>query len=168
MNPNIERWLLVGWMGMLMVCFMRPVQAQTLERSVITPYGGEFMSAGGSLSQTLGEVATETLESPKYHLTQGFEQPEISATSVGHDFSSHIQVYPVPTTGKLKIDQDQLIFRKAQLFDKSGRLVKSFSLENLAYDCDLSELAAATYTLRLFDSNLYPAGMAVYHIVKIQ
>lgn len=50
-------------------------QAQSLSPTVISSSGGYFTGAGGSLSWTLGEIATETLINGGYILTQGFQQP---------------------------------------------------------------------------------------------
>ena len=49
--------------------------AQSIERDVVASSGDYFENANGSLSWTLGELATETYISGNAILTQGFQQP---------------------------------------------------------------------------------------------
>lgn len=51
--------------------------AQTLSPSVLPAAGAYFSAANGSLSWTLGETVTPTLQSGSNILTQGFQQPEV-------------------------------------------------------------------------------------------
>ena len=50
---------------------------QSVERSVVAGAGDYFEGTTASLSWTLGEIATETLENGNVVLTQGFQQPDI-------------------------------------------------------------------------------------------
>lgn len=63
----------------LYICFFSPqfVNAQTLSPSVLPSAGGYFSAANGSLSWTLGETVTPTLQAGSNILTQGFQQPEV-------------------------------------------------------------------------------------------
>jgi len=60
------------------------ISAQTVSPEVISSSGDYFEGANGSLSWTLGEIATETFSSGNIILTQGFQQP-ITVTLAGID-----------------------------------------------------------------------------------
>lgn len=51
------------------------INAQSVSPEVISSSGDYFVGANGSLSWTLGEIATETFISGNIILTQGFQQP---------------------------------------------------------------------------------------------
>jgi len=52
------------------------LKGQTINRQVIPTSGGYYSNGAGSLSWTLGETITPTLQSGSNMLTQGFQQPE--------------------------------------------------------------------------------------------
>ena len=54
--------------------------AQSLKPTVIASCGGYFTGGGKSLSWTMGETITQTLQGGNSKLTQGFQQPEIIVT----------------------------------------------------------------------------------------
>src|SRR5581483_12305791 len=61
----------------LSLCVGTAGLAQTLSPNVLPATGNYFSAGGASLSWTLGETATLTLQSGSAMLTQGEQQPEI-------------------------------------------------------------------------------------------
>lgn len=57
-------------------------RSQSLDRSVLASAGEYYSSPVASLSWTLGEIATETYTSANVHLTQGFQQPDMTYVSL--------------------------------------------------------------------------------------
>lgn len=114
--------------------------AQSIDMSVIAAAGDYFTnsSTNYSLSWTLGETATATLESETFILTQGFQQVFLDGTGID-DFSpiiSDISVYPNPTSSKLNIRFTKFPSQQFKIacFDILGRLV---AVDN--YDGDVQE-----------------------------
>jgi len=63
-----------------LVCFMLIAcssWAQTLNPSIITTQGGNYIAGGNQLSWTTGGLVTQTLTAGGYILTQSFQQPEL-------------------------------------------------------------------------------------------
>ncbi|RLD57998.1 MAG: hypothetical protein DRJ05_08780 [Bacteroidetes bacterium] len=68
------------------------ISAQTTTPDVITSSGAYFSNTNGSLSWTLGELATETFSNGGNTLTQGFQQPvSVSITGVNLDLLVYLE-----------------------------------------------------------------------------
>jgi hypothetical protein len=135
-------------------------QAQTLSPQVQATAGDHAVSAAGSLSWTLGDVATETYTAGNNMITQGFHQPELTLTSIETKVEGiEVNIYPNPTAGSLNIVFTSTQSRKVemQLFDMNGRLVsnrtESLQKGNQNMLLDLAPLAAAQYLLKVTDAN---------------
>lgn len=89
--------LLIG-----IVCALT-ASAQSLERDVIGSYGAfYYQAAAGSLSITVGELATATLTSASYTLTQGFQQPtDFSTNTLVRDPQIALHFFPNPAHSDL-------------------------------------------------------------------
>lgn len=72
MSPLLHIILIVFFLNLAINCL-----AQTIERSVFSSSGEYNKTATASMSWTLGEIASETLESPGIRITQGFQQPDV-------------------------------------------------------------------------------------------
>jgi hypothetical protein len=73
-------------------------------------------------------------------------------------YSSDIEVYPNPTTGKLYIDAVGI--QKVECYNQMGQLVRMF--DNVTNNIDLSNLADGIYTLRISA----PQGVTLRKVVK--
>src|SRR4051794_41049819 len=67
--------------GLLAVLIRFEAAAQTLNPKVIATSGGYSTGGSNSLSWTLGETFTLTLQNGSSLLTQGFQQPELLLTT---------------------------------------------------------------------------------------
>lgn len=116
-------------------------KAQTLE--VISAGGDYNETAGGSISSTIGEVMIETQEGASYHLTQGFQQPNLYVLGVQNFVSSfNVSVYPNPTTDFINITATQK--STVRVYDNSGKLI----LEQVVNEVDQISFSA-------FESGIY-------------
>jgi hypothetical protein len=68
----------------IFICCLSTTWAQSLSPTVIASSGGYFEGTNASLSWTLGELATETLDNGSNILTQGFQQP-VEGIAIGID-----------------------------------------------------------------------------------
>ncbi len=83
-----------------------------------------------------------------------FVDPTLDITT--SEILSELSVYPNPATNFVRLVNPQSIsLEKAQLFDFTGRLVKSFDISNTFTEVtfDISELATASYFLIVEDEN---------------
>lgn len=155
----MKQIILYSLLGLLSLATLR---AQSIERSVIGATGGYAQTSSGSVSSTVGEIATTTVSSGSVILTQGFQQPvQGDFTSIRRpELTVRYQVYPNPTAEALHIELDspEPIDLQLTLVDMQGRTVggfdKSFNLVgSQRQSWDLSPLSEGTYVLRFVEDN---------------
>ncbi len=116
-------------------------------QEVVTTAGDVSQGGGYSLSWTLGECVSETVSGGGYILTQGFQQPEITVTSIQQpEGTSQILVYPNPVDQFLSIEGStgmELI----QLFDATGKLVVYEKSTSNLVNISFANLGAGVYKL---------------------
>jgi hypothetical protein len=100
--------------------------AQSVAPEVVATAGDHYSNVQGSVSWTLGEIATETYSAAGKQLTQGFQQPHLIITGVKENLtSSKINVYPNPVKDLLVVDMNNLQSGtySMELYDAAGKLV---------------------------------------------
>jgi len=110
------------------------------------------------VSSTLGDPFADFLSSENKILTVGFQQTNMTITSVPIDnLNSQLIVYPNPTSGLLflTIISDSSCNRQLQLFDVLGKNLLTRNLPNLSQEImvDVSNFSAGIYYIKVFDSN---------------
>lgn len=142
----------------LLLAFSMLLQAQTIERSVVATQGETFENAGvGSIEWTIGEVLTENADD--CILTQGFHQSFIvdgCGFTAAEDiaFDVNLMIFPNPTVEKLNIISQEENIQKVYVFDWSGKLLLSESVEaNNQAIVDVKALASAQYVIRVQTEN---------------
>ncbi len=124
----------------------------------IVPAGGDASSNGGSVSYTVGQVATQYATDGTHSVLEGVQQP-YEIQTVGVDDYPNIKLeavlYPNPTRDfvQLSIQGYEIPSNglTAQLYDAEGRLMEVFSVTDLQTKFDLSRYASAMYQLRIQD-----------------
>lgn len=129
-------------------------KAQTLSPEVFASSCDYYISAGASLSWTLGEDLSETYVQSFAILTQGFQQPENEMVSVEEmEKDILINIFPNPTKDKVNIIINGIVFEKVNIdvFDIHGRLLiqKVFSTAEVYTDVDLNKYALGTFFIRI-------------------
>ena len=115
--------------------------------------GNYYENSMGSTSWTLGEIITETFRSDEVILTQGFQQPGLTVTSIDEhpELDFKITAFPNPVKDYLNIKLDTDTFERLsyELFDSKGNILlqKRFT-SNLA-NISLQNLDPAVYFLRI-------------------
>src|SRR6056297_2256599 len=84
-------------------------QAQDLDQNVSGTAGAYSENANGSLSWTIGETVVETVSDGTTTLTQGFQQGNLSVTTLIEqpELSSTLKVYPNPVENILHVETDK-------------------------------------------------------------
>lgn len=129
---------------------------QSLERNVIGTAGLSTVTGSGSLSFTVGEVATASSITGSATLTQGFQQANeedfVGVIDVKGLNASAI-VFPNPTVDILKVKStlpslgiEKLTYK---VMDLQGRIVLQGTVSSNDGSIDVMALAASSYTLIL-------------------
>ena len=118
---------------------------------VVATAGDFFSSSSGSLSWTLGEVSTETLQKSIGILTQGFQQPH-EATVTGLEVNLNLSVYPNPVREFLFVKTTEAGEYLLELFNLQGQRVidqHSYADASVQLRIDMKETRNALYLLRI-------------------
>ncbi len=127
------------------------INAQQIEKQVISSTGNDVSAGGLQISQTVGEVAVETYTSGSFILGQGFQQVEeidkdttIAIKEI--DMIVNYNLYPNPTNDVINIElelnanaslqitlvnvQGKIISQKTLALKKDKQSVIQFNLDN--------------------------------------
>ena len=118
--------------------------------------GGNAMGDGGSVSFSIVPMAFSANEGPNGSVTEGVQQPyEISVLSVAEQAENiSLSVYPNPSTDYLYLTtSDEISGLSYQLFDMSGRLLKSEKIVANQTNIDMQDLVPATYFVKVNQGN---------------
>lgn len=91
-------------------------------------------------------IAKADLESNRRKIT--WDGVSVSVHEIDAEDKS-ISIYPNPTTQLISISSTDKMLGKIELFDASGKIVKSTTAETAQYEMNLSELNAGTYFLKV-------------------
>ena len=113
---------------------------------------------GSSVSYTIGQITYTTNSSTNGSVAMGVQQPyEISIVTgiEATNINLELSVYPNPTTDRLTlaVKDTELNNLKFQLYDLSGKLIQQDQLREQNTQISMQNLAAATYLLKVTDSN---------------
>lgn len=95
----------------LLLSFSFWLNAQSINPEVLSSAGDEWEVVDfGTLTWTLGELATSTYSNDNRMLTEGFHQPvDLSTPVLEHPaLDLNISIFPNPTTGILQVYVDQI------------------------------------------------------------
>lgn len=148
------------------------IQAQQLEKQVISSTGSDVSAGGYQLSQTVGESVVETFTSGSFILGQGFQQVEEEVASSITDFEMIVDylLFPNPTNDIVNLelemkntDANVLI----ELVDVQGRLIESqnIALESNAktkLQFDLKKESAGLYFIKISET-----GKKVSKVIEV-
>ena len=134
------------------------LQAQQIHASVAAS-GGNATGTGGSVSYSVGQTFYTTAFGTNGSVSQGVQQPyEISVvTGIDDIFGIDLNysVYPNPTKGMLtlKVENYEINDFSYELFDISGRKIKTENLVDKETKIDMGNVNPSTYILRVIKAN---------------
>ena len=147
--------LLFFFLFYLATIALLPGNAQSQE--VTATSGGNFQGSVHSISYTIGEMATTTLDGGGIILTQGFQQPRLIVTAISElvGITYSIKAYPNPTTDVVNLSTDQELPAGSlyQLFDMNGSRMDESQLDGLVTEISVEALVPAVYLLKIINSN---------------
>ena len=136
-----------------MIIFINISHAQ----EAVVSGGGYFKQSNASISWSLGEIMTETFRSENVILTQGFQQSQLTITSVEEhpELAFKIDAFPNPVREyvNLKIDADNFDNLDYQLYDMKGFLIKHKKIDSEITHISLADQKPAIYILRITEGN---------------
>lgn len=141
---------------LLLLSFSATVHGQQLSNQVMVSAAGLAKPGVISYSQTIGETAVEIMSGSGYFLTQGFQQPGITAIAVIPPQGTGVDVYPNPATDFINIkmfgENAQKI--RIELINFMGAVVKTVDLDfnaNYYYvqQIDISGLKYGIFLVRV-------------------
>ncbi|MEO0875913.1 MAG: T9SS type A sorting domain-containing protein [Bacteroidota bacterium] len=131
-----------------------------LERQALTIAGGHYTDGSLELTQSLGQVATATVQSDELILTQGFQQPSDNITSTYTAISfNKLRFYPNPVQdyGNLQLDIEESFQLQIELFNIAGQLIRhrteSLNKGTNSLSFDYRDLSAGIYLMKLTDED---------------
>jgi len=117
--------------------------------------GGEFTSVSGTVSFSVGQLVCDFYSGSSQSIAEGVHQPyEISKTFgipiLGADIE--LLVYPNPTFSTVILNSNKPDGLEYRLYTIHGKLIVSNSISLQHTEIDLSNLAQATYLLKVSKS----------------
>lgn len=118
---------------------------------------GEFNESNdGSVSWTIGEMATQTLENNDVIVTQGFHQTNLTITVIKELKKLDVQItaYPNPVTNMVKIKIESKMSDKLSytLVDANGKLLIRQLINSNETEIPFFYYAPSVYFLKVYDS----------------
>ncbi len=140
-----------------------------LQAQEVIATGGDYNSnSSGSVSYTIGELATASYTSGDIVLLEGFQSGSIEIADVidliNVDFA--ISAYPNPVVAELKliIENAQGKSLQYQVFDINGKLLKQNLIEADETTISFSNMVIAIYVVKVIDAK--KAEIKSFTIVK--
>lgn len=131
---------------------------------------GEFKGDGGSISQSIGQIAQEFGSSDKGSSSQGVLQVwqlEVITGAEIEQIDLYFNAYPNPVSSVLTLLVDNFstdLQLHYQLYDISGRLLKNNQISNRISEIPTDDLVPAVYFLQVWDQE---KNLKTFKISKI-
>jgi hypothetical protein len=125
-----------------------------LSQEAIPASGGDASGSGGTLSFTVGQLGYSSNSGSNGSVAEGVQQPYEISTTVGIELSNislDFIAYPNPTINNIVLSIKDFNNEKLnyQLYDMSGKLLKSNKVNSINTTIDMSELPVSNYVLNI-------------------
>jgi hypothetical protein len=138
-----------------LVFFCASLHGQTLSPDVISTSGNYDQGSSISLSWTLGEIMTETLNGAGCILGNGFQPSLAGIVTVIYDSKPdyELNIFPVPSSHFINvyIGASMQSYLNMDLFDLNGKSLITKQLDKGSNSIDLTFLQSAEYILQVTD-----------------
>lgn len=118
--------------------------------------GGNASNATGSVSYTVGQVFYSSADGENGSINQGVQQPYSAEIITGIELREvTLQLFPNPTNelALLKVETEFIGLLSYSLYDESGRLIQSSSINSLESPIQLSGNSSGIYFLNVQNSS---------------
>ena len=125
-----------------------------LSQEAIPAAGGDASGLGGTLSFTVGQLVYTSNSASNGSVAEGVQQPYEIYTTVGIEITNislDFIAYPNPTINNIVLSIKDFNNEKLnyQLYDMSGKLLKSNKVNAINTTIDMSELPVSNYVLNI-------------------
>jgi hypothetical protein len=135
------------------------LNAQTIERQVVSSGGGYNSASGVSISSTVGDLVINTSTVGSFTLTQGFQQSTLPSTGVDMVKTDvKYQLYPNPASNEisLSLQSTNKVTLSFLILDVSGKLIYRLNNESsngnaYQHTFNVSGYAAGNYFMKIVD-----------------
>tara|TARA_B110001450_G_scaffold111908_1_gene105676 strand:+ start:65 stop:541 length:477 start_codon:yes stop_codon:yes gene_type:complete len=132
------------------ILFLFLINICVLSQEVVSSQGDSYISPGGFLDFTVGEVIINTDVQGAYILSQGFHQTNWDFVGIeNHDPNYDATVFPNPTSDLLNIRASIFDNVSYTLYDSKGKLLIQNNLSSEQTQIQVSQLASGLYSLIL-------------------
>lgn len=117
--------------------------------------GGNISATDGTISYTVGQIATQTIIGSNGYISEGVHQPieiyTISKLTEDNMSDYNVKVYPNPTNEFvfIKFQSNKSEEITYQLFDINNKLIESNKVSDMETKISLTERKASTYILKI-------------------
>lgn len=121
--------------------------------------GGDASGSGGSVSWSVGQVVYRNPSGANGSITEGVQQPYeifvVTGIKEAQGISLSASVYPNPATDYLvlSIDKFEISDLSYQLYDLSGRLLRSKDITKSRTNITLENLTPAAYFIKVLQNS---------------
>jgi len=141
-------------------------------QQAVLPSGGDSSGSGGSINYSVGQTFYTISNGTSGSLIQGVQQPfEISETTFTNDavgITLQMKAYPNPVISNLTLSIEDIDFKSIsyQIYDMSGKLLKTMKVDSKETDISFYEYAAATYFIKIIQENKENKEIKTFKIIK--
>ena len=132
----------------------------SLQAQETIPAAGDNISgSGGSVSYSLGQIATQTNIGTNGSVVEGIQQPfeifVITAIDKTDDIQLTVSAYPSPTKDKLTLEVNNYNLSNVnlQLYDLQGKILQTTKISDIQTVIDMKNFVPSTYFVKLTDGN---------------
>ena len=153
----------------LLILMLGLILSSSYAQEAVPTTGGEASGTGGTVSYTIGQPLYKTISSAGNSEAQGVQQPyEISIVAGMPELegiSLRCQVYPNPSTSYLLLEVENYDLNDLhyQLFDLSGKLLKSKKIEATTSTINMMDYVPSAYVLHVLSENI---SIQTFKIIK--
>jgi hypothetical protein len=133
-------------------------------QEVISSAGRIFSSNGINLSWSIGEVITATVDDGTTTLTQGYQQANLTISTIEEDITNLYSIYPNPTKNNFTIESGNQSSNTltGMLYNMEGKLLKKIIISDIITVVYLDEIPQGIYLLKISENN----QTNTYRIIK--
>jgi len=131
--------------------------AQTMERQLVTPFGGTSTTATLYVHSSVGEPVAATYESTNTNTISGLQQPVswlFTDIAIAPANIPAFAIYPNPASDYTILESS--LEGTYQLLDEAGKLLQQGNLAANKNRIELNELPAGAYLLRVVPKGNHP------------
>lgn len=147
----------------VLIVFSDAFSQVAIQNNVLASGGDYFSNTNSGIEYTFGEPFTSNFANTE-QITQGFHQPSrnklvvtnpgpVGNAGINALENNFILLYPNPFTDLLNIDNRYPESLQLHIYDISGRLINTFTIEALVSFINLSELSSGSYRLAFYIKN---------------